>query len=98
MFGFAGVGFLGAVDAVGGVEAGAEHFLLALSVTASHGLDNVVETGFLVFLFHCFDGLVFLVKEARIVPNNITVISQEGPYFSGKQVEGLHKASGLDLC
>ena len=69
VFGLEGVGFLGAVDAVSGMEAGAEHFLLALSVTASHGLDDVVETGFLAFLFHCFDGLVFLVKEARIVPN-----------------------------
>lgn len=43
VFLFAGVGFLGAVDAVGRVEAGAEHFLLALAVATTHGLDDVIE-------------------------------------------------------
>lgn len=43
VFLFAGVGFLGAVDAVGRVETGAEHFLLALAVATTHGLDDVIE-------------------------------------------------------
>ena len=52
VFLFAGVGFLGTVDAVSGMETGAEHFLLALTVASAHGLDNIVKTGFLGFLFH----------------------------------------------
>ena len=52
VFLFAGVGFLGTVDAVGRVETWTEHFLLALTVATAHGLDYIVKAGFLVFLFH----------------------------------------------
>lgn len=38
MFGFTGVGFLGAVDVVGGVETRAEQFLLTLAAASSAGL------------------------------------------------------------
>ena len=41
MFGFAGIGFLGAVDAVGGVETWAEQFLLALTAALAAGFDQV---------------------------------------------------------
>lgn len=52
MLDFAGVGFLGAVHTVSRVETWSEHFLLALAVTTTHGLDHVVKPGFLFFLFH----------------------------------------------
>ena len=57
VFGFAGVGFFGAVDAVSRVETGAKHFLLALTVATTHGLDDIIQSRFLFFaLFlhaHC---------------------------------------------
>ncbi len=43
VFLFAGVSFLGAVDAVGRVEAGAEHFLLSLTVATAHSLDDIIK-------------------------------------------------------
>ena len=42
VFEFAGVGLLGAMDTVGGVETWTEDFLLALSVATPHGLDDIV--------------------------------------------------------
>jgi hypothetical protein len=38
----AGVGFLGAVDTVGGVETRAEDFLFALAVATPHRFDDIV--------------------------------------------------------
>ena len=43
MLGLAGVGLFGAVYAVGRMETGAQHFLLALAVAATHRLDDVVK-------------------------------------------------------
>ena len=63
VFGFAGVGFLGAVDAADRVEAGAEHFLLPLSVTTTHGLDDIIQARFFLFvLLHiCTTPLFYLL-------------------------------------
>lgn len=54
MFGFAGVGFLGAMDAASGVEAWAEEFLFALAAATSAGLDQIgqVDGEFFLFPFH----------------------------------------------
>ena len=49
---FAGVGLFGAVHTVHRVETGSEHFLLALAVATTHGLDDVIKPGFLFFLLH----------------------------------------------
>ena len=43
VFLLASVGFLGAVHTVGRVEAWAKHFLLALAVTTTHCLDDIIE-------------------------------------------------------
>ena len=55
MLELAGVGFLGAVDAVGGMETRAEQFLLALTAATTAGLDDIVKIDGLFFLlsFHC---------------------------------------------
>lgn len=54
VFEFAGVGFLGAVDAVCRMESGAEHFLLAFTVTTTHGLNDIIQAdfSFLFFFIH----------------------------------------------
>ena len=54
VFGFAGVGFLGAMDAVGGVETWAEQFLLALAAASSAGLDQIGQIDGKFFLFLVF--------------------------------------------
>ena len=58
MLGFAGVGFLGAVNAVSGMETWAKDFLLALPVATPHGLDDIVKTGFLFHVLHRFGWLI----------------------------------------
>ena len=42
MLELAGVGLLGTMDTVGGVETWTEDFLLALTVATPHGLDDIV--------------------------------------------------------
>ena len=54
VLGLAGVGLLGNVDLAHRVEAGAQQFLLALAIAATHSLDDVIKRRciFLLFLFH----------------------------------------------
>ena len=63
VFLFAGVGLFGAVDTVGRVEAGAEHFLLTLAVATTHSLDDIIKARCLFLLFHDTD------RKANIVPS-----------------------------
>ena len=42
MLELAGVGLLGAMDTVVGMETWAEDFLLALTVATPHGLDDII--------------------------------------------------------
>ena len=61
VLGLAGIGFLGTVDTVGRVKTGAEHFLLTLTVAATHCLDDIVKIGdlLLLFTFHRFSVTCF---------------------------------------
>ena len=64
MFEFAGIGLLGAMDTVGGVETWTEDLLLALAVATPHGLDDVIKAGFLLLILlirHC--SLVFILGQ-----------------------------------
>lgn len=94
MFLFAGVGFLGTVDAVGSMESGAEHFLLALTVATTHGLDNIVKTGFLGFLFHN------TAETTKIVPS----VRASGSHYRDRLTAACHttllptQGGGLPWC
>ena len=50
VLGLAGIGFLGAVDAVGRVEARPEDLLLTFTVATTHRLDDVIQARFSFFL------------------------------------------------
>ena len=58
MLGFAGVGFLGAVDPVSRVKAGAKQFLLALTATTTAGFYQIVEVDREFFLFVLHNGII----------------------------------------
>jgi len=67
----AGISLLGAVDTVGRVETGAEHFLLSLTVAASHRLDDIVKIGdlLLLFAFHRFSVTCFYYEGQELCQN-----------------------------
>lgn len=58
MLGFAGIGFLGAVDAVSRVKAGAKQFLLALTAATTAGFYQIVEVDREFFLFVLHNGVI----------------------------------------
>lgn len=84
VLGLAGVGLLGDVDLAHRMEAGAQQFLLALTVAATHGLDDVVKRRciFLLFPFLHTDYLMLTYKNSKIYSyfkeNSIKKGEQEG--------------------
>lgn len=58
MLGFAGIGFLGAMDAVSRVETRAKQFLLALTTATTAGFYQIVEVDREFFLFVLHNGLI----------------------------------------
>ena len=78
MFGFAGVGFLGAVDAVGGVETGAEQFLLALAAATSAGLDQIGQIDGEFFLFLVFHDLAVYYFDEVFGEDDVLVVDGVG--------------------